>query len=77
MPCSEGTGITGSLSGLLLGLRNGGPECMTSDPPLLGDTPRGGRGGGEAAWVTQMRTSHLSISGLHSFDHDAPLQVGF
>lgn len=73
--CSQGTGITGSLPGLLPGLRDGGPMCMMSDP--LRDTPWGGGGGGKAAWVTQMRTSHLSISGLHSFDHDAPLQMSF
>lgn len=65
----------GSLPRLLMGLRDGGPTCMMSIP--LGDTLRGGRDGGEAAWEAWMRTSHLSISGLHSFDHDGPLQVSF
>lgn len=39
MPCSQDTGITGSLRGMLLGLKDDGPSCMMSDPRL--GTPHG------------------------------------
>lgn len=45
MLCWQGTGITGSLTGLLLGLRDGGPMCMMCVPPPSLGTPHG-----EAGW---------------------------